>query len=42
MMTTCSSKPYILLDEVLKYISTDEKITDILINPLFKMKSLCT
>jgi hypothetical protein len=41
-------KDYILLDKVqrgevvLRYISTDEKITYILVNPLSKMKSLCT
>jgi hypothetical protein len=41
-------KNYIVRDEVqrgevvLQYISTDEKIEDILVNPLSKMKSFCT
>jgi hypothetical protein len=41
-------KHYILRDKgqkrelVLQYISIDEQITDILINHLSKMKSLCT
>jgi hypothetical protein len=41
-------KHYILHDKfhkremVLHYISTDEKITYILVNPLSKMKSVCT
>ena len=41
-------KHYILRDKfhkrevVLQYISTYEKITDILVKPLSKMKSLCT